>query len=71
MSSRNDTLADRVERAQREIETWNSRERATMQLQGATDAEGLTQSRVGHEAVRAPSGESVASQQASPLRSQC
>lgn len=34
MNSRSATLATRVARAQQEIQTWNARERGTMQLQG-------------------------------------
>ena len=38
MTSRRDTLPDRVARAQREIKSWDSRVLASMQLQGPTDS---------------------------------
>jgi len=56
MSTRQHTLADRVARAQQEMQTWGSRERAAMQLQGASDPESLGQSRTphGHEQSGTP-----------------
>lgn len=38
MTHRRDTLSQRVERAKKEMESWDSRLLASMQLQGATDA---------------------------------
>lgn len=46
MTSRSDTLSDRVARAQREIATWPPRLLASMQLQGASDAEAAGHSRL-------------------------
>lgn len=44
MNSRRDTLADRVARAQREIENWNPRLLAAMQLQGGAATQSTEQS---------------------------
>ncbi len=55
MTSRRDTLSERVARAQREIASWPPSLLASMQLQGASDAEALGHSRtVQHAGKDAP-----------------